>query len=234
MDQNCDLHSYKHVILDFDGVLSETNTIRFEGFRLLFSDYPDDHVAELIEYARSNGGLSRYDKIRQFFEKIRNEAITTEEVDVLAKKYSDLVKQKVIDSVLVRGSVEFLNSYYQYCNLAIVSGSDQDELRGVCRVRGIDKFFVKILGSPESKEKNLYKLLSEMKWKNKECLFIGDSLNDLSAAAANGIAFLGRNSGLVDWSSMSNIVYIDDFSQLNLSLLSLDKNPIKIPQRRTV
>lgn len=228
------MHSYKHIILDFDGVLAETNTIRFEGFSLLFSDYPDNHVTELVEYARLNGGLSRYEKIRYFFENIRNETITTEEVDVLAKKYSALVKQKVIDSEPVRGSVEFLNSCYRRCALAIVSGSDEDELRDVCRARGIDKFFVKILGSPESKEKNLYKLLTEMKWKNKECLFIGDSLNDLNAAVANRIAFLGRNSGLVDWGSIGNIVYIDDFSQLNLFLLSLDKNSTKISQRRTV
>ena len=79
--------SYKHIIFDFDGVLAETNYIRFEGFELLFKDYPSDQVNRLVQYAMNNGGISRYEKIRLFFEQIRQEPISDDSVHFLAKPY---------------------------------------------------------------------------------------------------------------------------------------------------
>lgn len=83
---------YKHIILDFDGVLVESNEVRLEGFGSLFKDYPDCQVEELVRFARLNAGLSRYEKIRCFFEKIRNESISERKVKTLAEQYSALVK----------------------------------------------------------------------------------------------------------------------------------------------
>ena len=79
---------YKHLIFDFDGVLVESNEIRFDGFRLLFSAYPTHQVDKLIQFAMANGGLSRYTKIRYFFEKIRNESISDEKVKAMSHEYS--------------------------------------------------------------------------------------------------------------------------------------------------
>jgi beta-phosphoglucomutase-like phosphatase (HAD superfamily) len=57
---------YQHIIFDFDGVLAESNEIRFNGFRKLFKDYPQYQVDQLVEYAKANGGVSRYKKIDFF------------------------------------------------------------------------------------------------------------------------------------------------------------------------
>lgn len=214
---------YKHLIFDFDGVLVESNAIRFEGFRLLFRNYPEDQVQRLVQYAKSNAGISRYEKIRYFFEKIRNEPISDDNVKTLAKQYSELVKQKVIDADPVTGSLEFLSYYYNNYDFAIVSGSDQEELREVCKARKIDHFFIEILGSPVSKELNLVKLLSKRGWEKESCLFIGDSINDLNAALVKGIDFIGRDSGLENWSLVGNITVISDLSQLHLHLLDLER-----------
>ena len=46
---------YQHIIFDFDGVLAESNEIRFNGFRKLFKDYPRDQVELLVQYAKANG-----------------------------------------------------------------------------------------------------------------------------------------------------------------------------------
>ena len=205
---------YKHLIFDFDGVLVESNEIRFDGFRLLFADYPHDQVQKLVEYAMSNGGMSRYEKIKYFFEEVRNEIISGDRVQVLSRQYTELVKQKVIDAEPVQGSLEFLSNNYTYYDFAIVSGSDQEELREVCKVRRIYQLFLKILGSPERKEINLSRLLSEEGWDNRSCLFIGDSLNDLEAAQINNIDFIARQSGLVEWDSMVNTTAIKDLTQL--------------------
>ena len=209
---------YKHLIFDFDGVLVESNEIRFDGFRLLFKNYPQDQVERLVLYAKINGGLSRYEKIKYFFKQIRNEPIRDDNVQLLAKQYSELVKQKVIDAEPVKGSLEFLSNHKNNYDFAVVSGSDQEELRDVCKAREIDHFFLEILGSPASKESNIALLLTKMGWGRKSCLFIGDSINDFDAARANGIDFIGRNSNLINWGLTGNLTVVDDLSQLHLYL----------------
>lgn len=210
---------YRHLIFDFDGILVESNAIRFEGFQLLFKDYPEEQTGRLIQYARLNGGMSRYQMIRYFFENIQNELISDGTVKTLARRYSELVKQKIIDAEPVKGSLEFLSRYYRDYDFAIVSGSDQEELREICRARKIDNFFVEILGSPLDKESNLSKLLSERDWKRESCAFVGDSINDFDAARPFGITFIGRNSGLVDWGLVDNVTAIDDLTQLYACLV---------------
>ena len=219
---NCNAQ-YKYIIFDFDGVLAESNEVRFEGFQLLFKNYPEDQVDKLVEYAKLNGGVSRYEKIRYFFESIRNESINDESIQDYAKQYSDLVKQKVVEAFPVKGSLEFLNRYKDKYVFSIVSGSDQNELRSVCKERMIYNFFVDILGSPISKEKNIFNLLADRKWEKGQCVYIGDSINDLHAAQNNGIDFIGRNSGLVEWSSCKGVSFVNDLSQLHLRLSSDDK-----------
>ena len=209
---------YKHLIFDFDGVLVESNEIRFDGFRLLFKNYPQDQVERLVLYAKINGGLSRYEKIKYFFKQIRNEPIRDDNVQLLAKQYSELVKQKVIDAEPVKGSLEFLSNHKNNYDFAVVSGSDQEELRDVCKARKIDHLFLEILGSPTSKESNIVLLLTKMGWGRKSCLFIGDSINDFDAARANGIDFIGRNSNLINWGLMGNLTVVDDLSELHLYL----------------
>jgi beta-phosphoglucomutase-like phosphatase (HAD superfamily) len=86
---------YQHIIFDFDGVLAESNEIRFNGFRKLFKDYPQDQVELLVQYAKANGGVSRYKKIEFFFNLIRKESISSKSVNHWANKFSELVTQDI-------------------------------------------------------------------------------------------------------------------------------------------
>jgi phosphoglycolate phosphatase-like HAD superfamily hydrolase len=204
---------YQHIIFDFDGVLVESNEIRFNGFRKLFKDYPQRQVDQLVEYAKLNGGISRYKKIDFFFNTIRREPISLELVNYWADQFSELVTQDVLEARPVEGSLEFLKKYFSHFDFAIVSGSDQKELREVCKGRGIDSFFKIILGSPTEKKDNIATLLSDFKWERSQCLYVGDSNNDLEAAKKNNIDFIGRSSGLVDWECY-NVKFVSDLSSL--------------------
>ena len=95
---------FKNLIFDFDGVLDESNDIRIEGFRRLFQDYPENEVSQLMPYVEKNGGISRYVKIRYFFEVIRRESLEIEDLQSLANRYSKLVKEKIIQAESVIGS----------------------------------------------------------------------------------------------------------------------------------
>ena len=204
---------YKNLIFDFDGVLAESNEIRFNGFRQLFKKFPRYQVDRLIAYAKANGGVSRYEKIRYFFKEIRGESVAIERVQELAERFSDLVYQEVVDARPVKGSLEFLAQNFSVFDFALVSGSDQIELRSVCHAREIEHFFKEILGSPINKKENLARLLKNLAWKASETVYIGDSKNDLEAANANCIIFIGRDSGLVEWGRIG-IPNILDLSEL--------------------
>ena len=148
---------YRHLIFDFDGVLVESNEIRFNGFRSLFKDYPKNQVNQLIAYAQANGGASRYEKIKYFFNEIRKEPVSSDKMDALASQFSQLVKHKVIEAPPVAGSIQFLSDYSTSFDFTLVSGSDQAELRAICKIRRIHHFFKRILGSPTSKKNNIFK-----------------------------------------------------------------------------
>ena len=208
---------YKNLVFDFDGVLVESNEIRFNGFRYLFKGFPKTQVEELVAYAKANGGVSRYEKIVYFFQKIRGETITEERVQNLAAQFSDIVWRDVVEAEPVKGSVEFLEKNLPKLNFALVSGSDQAELRMVCRERRIDHFFKIILGSPVKKKDNIARLLKDLGWRSEETVYIGDSSNDLEASEDNCIDFIGRDSGLVDWNCLG-VTEILDLSELEGTL----------------
>ena len=204
---------YKNIIFDFDGVLVESNEIRFNGFRKLFKSYPQDQVERLVCYAKANGGVSRYKKIEYFFDGICQKPISEESIDEWAGKYSKLVEQDVVEAESVEGSLGFLEEYSRLFNFAIISGSDQTELRRICEKRKIDHFFKSILGSPTEKKDNIAALLSDLNWNHKESLYVGDSNNDLEAAKVNDLEFIGRCSGLIDWKNY-DVKSVSDLSSL--------------------
>jgi HAD superfamily hydrolase (TIGR01549 family) len=212
---------WRYIIFDFDGVLVDSNEIRYTGFEVLFKDYPKQQVMELVKYARENGGESRYKKIRLFFEKIRGELIDNKEVMRLAQCYSDIVAKQVEKAETILGSVEFLEKYSRIYKFSIVSGSDQEELRQICKSRSISKYFCKILGSPVEKAENIKQLIARDGLKASECLYIGDSINDYDAALANEIDFLGRDSGAMDWEK--KVPWITDLSELEGFLFNNNK-----------
>jgi phosphoglycolate phosphatase-like HAD superfamily hydrolase len=200
---------YHNIIFDFDGVLVESNEIRFNGFRKLFKSYPQEQVGKLVSYSKANGGVSRYKKIAYFFNEIRQEPILDESVKKWADQYSKLVEQDIVEAQSVEGSLEFLDKYVDLFDFAIVSGSDQAELRRVCKKRKIDHFFKSILGSPVEKKDNIAALLSDLNWQHNKSLYIGDSNNDLEAAKANNLDFVGRCSGLIDWQKFDTRFVLD-------------------------
>jgi phosphoglycolate phosphatase-like HAD superfamily hydrolase len=204
---------YRSIIFDFDGVLAETNEIRFQGFTVLFRDLPQDVMARFMDFVRANGGLSRYAKIRHLYESILCKPVTEDEVAALARQYSDLVMQKVIEADAVEGSVEFLAEHRGRFEFAVVSGSDQEELRLVCRARGIEGYFRAILGSPREKRENITDLLAREGWDPRESVYVGDSRNDYRAAVEAGIDFIGRSSGVMDWGD-AGVVRVSSLQEL--------------------
>lgn len=185
----------KNILWDFDGVILNSMKIRDWGFEKIFEFFPKIHIEKLLQYHTENGGLSRYVKIRYFYEEILNEPITDKKVQEYAVQFSKLMRSELINPKnLIKDSLSFIEKNYKKINFHIVSGSDQEELRFLCKKLEISNYFTTINGSPTPKTKLVYNLLKKEKYNKGETCLIGDSINDYEAAIDNNISFFGYNN----------------------------------------
>jgi beta-phosphoglucomutase-like phosphatase (HAD superfamily) len=68
----------KTIFWDFDGVILDSMPIRDFGFVKIFEDFDKELVDKLLEYHTLNGGLSRYVKIRYFYNTLLNVEVSDE------------------------------------------------------------------------------------------------------------------------------------------------------------
>lgn len=203
----------KVILWDFDGVIMDSMPIRSNGFALVLKSFPEEQVKELMDFHNVNGGLSRYYKFRYFFEAIRNEEITEEQVQELAASFSVIMLDSLInEALLIQDSVSFIKSNWQNYEMHIVSGSDGNELRQICESLDLAKYFKSINGSPTHKNELVRALLEENDYDKSEVVLIGDSKNDFEASMVNGIRFIGYNN--VDLKILTN-KYITQFSEID-------------------
>lgn len=185
----------KNIFFDFDGVILDSMPIREIGFRKIFKDYTNEQIERLLEFHRINGGLSRFVKIRYFYEKILNKPITSKKVEVLANEFSSIMKKELTSKeLLITDCVTFIENNFNKYSFHIVSGSEHNELNFLCKKLGINEYFITINGSPTPKNNLVKTILQEYSYKKEETILIGDSINDYNAAAYNNINFYGYNN----------------------------------------
>ena len=120
----------KNILFDFDGVIIDSMPIREAGFRLIFQDFDQYLVDKLIDYHNQNGGLSRYAKIKYFFEVVLGKTISENDILKFAHKFSLIMREKLTNKkYLINDTLDFLKENHDRFNLHIVSGSDENELR---------------------------------------------------------------------------------------------------------
>jgi phosphoglycolate phosphatase-like HAD superfamily hydrolase len=199
----------RNIIWDFDGVILKSQDVRDYGFMEVFKNYPPNRVQQLMDYHHQNGGLSRYVKIRYFYEDVMNEEISDEDVLLLANKFSQIMKKQLTnDKLLIDDAISYIRANYLKFNFHIASGSDGRELQYLCEKLGINKYFKSIHGSPVPKKTLVNDILTSNKYYKKATCLIGDSQNDKDAALSNGIIFYGYNN----LDLKSECKYIDSFA----------------------
>lgn len=203
----------KNVLWDFDGVILNSMPIREYGFRRIFENFDDKLVDQLIEYHNSNGGLSRFHKIKYFYNKLLRQEISEAEIQRYANKFSEIMKKELTDKkYLIDETVKFIKDNHEKLIFHIVSGSEQNELRYLCQELGIGQYFKSIQGSPTHKNELVKNILDETKYNIDEFLLIGDSINDYEAAKINKIKFYGYNNPELKYIGHS---YIYNYQDLN-------------------
>lgn len=198
----------KTIFWDFDGVLMDSNAVRDVGFERVLSEFPKEQVEQLLAFHQANGGLSRYVKFRYFFEEIRNESITDDEIVIWAERFSLIMRKLLVNpKLLINETLNFVKENQGKYIMHITSGSDQGELRYLCQSMGIDQLFTSIHGSPKPKKELVKELIEMDGYKKEECVLIGDSYNDFEAATFNEINFMGYNNPKVELMSNIKIIF---------------------------
>ena len=185
----------KNILWDFDGVILDSMPIRDYGFIKIFESYPEELVEEFIKYHRLNGGLSRFHKIKYFYNHLLNKVISEKQIQNYAEQFTIIMKEQLINKkYLIQESVDFIQVNHKNYNFHIVSGSEHHELNYLCEKLDLTEYFLSINGSPTPKNELVKNLLEKEKYKKEETILIGDSINDYEAANVNGIEFYAYNN----------------------------------------
>jgi len=183
---------YDAFFFDFDGVLADSVEVKTEAFGLLFESYGKDVKEKVIKYHRQNGGMSRVEKFKHYYNNFLNEPINDEKILQLSKKLSELVVKKVIQCDEIPGAKNFLEKWHKRIPCYVISAAPDDELNEIIKKRELLKFFKGIYGSSKSKIEHLSFILKNNKKYNPEkCIFWGDAVSDYKASVHCNIKFRG-------------------------------------------
>ena len=189
------MHKLTTVFWDFDGVLMDSNKVRDIGFERVLRAYPKEQLARLMAFHQRNGGLSRYVKFRYFFEEVLQTSVTDAQIAALSAKFSAVMKERLTDKkLLIEETVAYVSQHHQRYAMHVVSGSDQTELRYLCKALGIADYFASIHGSPTPKTELVRQLIRTHGYAPDHCVLIGDSINDFEAAKDNAVSFVAYNN----------------------------------------
>ena len=199
----------KTILWDFDGVILDSMKIKGDGFIELFKGYDEQYLLELEKYHYANGGVSRFDKIRYFYNKIISENISEAYIIKLADKFAKIIESKLTNkNNLISETIKFIKNNYKKYNFHIVSGSEHQELNSLCDIFELTRYFKSIDGSPTKKDILVKNVLEKYNYKKVETILIGDAMTDYNASTKNGIEFYGYNN-----IELKKFNYIDNFDR---------------------
>jgi phosphoglycolate phosphatase-like HAD superfamily hydrolase len=191
------LSSYSTLVFDCDGVVLNSNHIKTEAFRAVAMPWGIAAAEALVAHHVSNGGISRHLKLAHFIDCILPEhaagSISTHNepgLEELLATYAQGVRAGLLTCAVAHGldELRLATPNSRWC---IVSGGDQNELREVFALRGLDKLFDGgIFGSPDTKDAILARELNPSGAIKLPAIFLGDSRYDYLASNNAGLDFL--------------------------------------------
>jgi len=208
----------KTIVLDFDGVIVESEEIKNQAFRDLFSDYPQ-YLDQIMNYHLTHKTTSRYEKFEYIVTHILEETYDETRASEINSRFSPLVRQRIIECPYVPGAEDFLNYFSSKLPLYLVSATPQGELEDIIGARKIAQYFKKMYGNPWQKTDAIGEIMRKEAVDPECVVYIGDAMDDYRVAEQLGLLFVGRiNQQSFD--NLRNHAYID-LSEIQLFLQQL-------------
>ena len=179
----------KTLILDCDGVVLNSNQIKTEAFRTAALPYGREAAEALVKHHILYGGISRYAKFEYFLSHIACKRPALGELDQLLATYAHETKTGLMRCEIAPGIYD-LRADTADVRWILVSGSDQNELREIFSLRGLDTLFEGgVFGCPETKSIIFDRELES----GNICLpavYVGDTRHDYEVATQAGLDFV--------------------------------------------
>jgi phosphoglycolate phosphatase-like HAD superfamily hydrolase len=179
------------VIFDFDGVIVESTDIKSAAFRALFADHPD-HVDAVEALHRRHEGVNRSIKFEMIFRDILRRPLDAETAAALARRYGELVVDRVVACPAVAGVPAVLEALGRHVPLAVVSSTPHGELERIVARRDLARYFRAVRGAPPAKAAAIREIIAAFGWSARRLAMVGDTVADFEAASDNGLRFVAR------------------------------------------
>ena len=189
------LKSAKTIFWDFDGVIKDSIMVKSDAFEQLFLPFGEEVVARVREHHEANCGMIRFEKLPIYLN-WAGEEVTAGLIDEYARKFSQLAKQKVINSEWVDGISDYLERNYNRQHFFLITATPQLEIENIIDKLYISKYFKQIIGSPTNKKDGIKNIIVNYSIKTEESIMVGDSVSDYEAAVLNQTAFVLRQTNL--------------------------------------
>ena len=185
----------KAVILDFDGVVIESNDLKTQAFGRVFSRFPD-HYEAMMAFHHANVFVTRFVKFHHLVVERLGRPEGDPLLDELARDFSRETQARLSEAPLVPGAQAFLERVSAAVPVYLASVTPQQELESLLAARGLSRYFTGIYGCPPwNKPAAIADILAAVGGAD-DVIFVGDSAGDQRAAAATGVEFIARDSGL--------------------------------------
>ena len=186
------------VILDFDGVLLESASVKTKAFATLFGEIAPERVPAVVAYHMANEGISRYVKFRYIYSEILHRSLSHEQEQALGRRFTGLVFTELLHVPLVAGAQAFLEAARKTYALFVASGTPEEELQLIARARHLFDLVREWHGAPKRKPDIIQDIMARHQFHPHEVVLVGDALSDRHAADEAGVMFAGRVSGSED------------------------------------
>ena len=181
----------KVIAIDFDGTLVESNHIKDQAFKTIFSEW-SEHQRSMMDWHLSRNDVDRQEKFRYFVEEVLGQSGNEVLIKKLIERFSVLTREAIVDCPMVESSQSFLDDCFGKVPMFLVSATPQNELKSILEERRMDGFFKDVYGAPIRKAQILKKILKDENSTSEEMLYIGDTPEDQQSAKSLSIHFVGR------------------------------------------
>lgn len=183
------------LVLDFDGVLVESEGLKTEAFHEVFARFPD-HLGAMMAYHESHPSAPRRAKF-EHLARLLGRPGDSAFVRRLADDFSRRAVERTAVCPPVKGAAAFLEEFAPRLPLYLASVTPESDLDEILRRRGWRGYFADVYGYPPREKKEAASRAIEAAGGDRACVaLVGDSPGDYAVAREAGIDFIGRDSGL--------------------------------------
>ncbi|SDK10991.1 HAD family hydrolase [Billgrantia gudaonensis] len=209
------------LVFDFDGVILDSARLKRQAFADLYADEPDEQRRDVVAYLERRGGQPREVKFRHIEGHILGRDASEPRIQALCRHFKERVEQRLLEAPAIPGALPFLERWAGTVPLYLLSATPESELQTITARRGLDRYFLEVIGAPPDKVTGLRNLLVRRAHDAAATVMIGDSYNDYRAARSNGTIFVGVTADPGASPFPGDVVTVTDLTGLEAALKRL-------------